>query len=121
MSSQMIYIIIALFLFMNLVVMANRMISDQMMNVFQSQEYYIAASLSQSIIEEGWLHSISDLTDYYNNKTFTKSAGGIEFTIKTKVTTFIYKGKSSFRLLEINIIAPEYKVNLNSKFVYSDI
>jgi len=121
MSSQMIYIIIALFLFMNLVVMANQMISHQMDNVYQSQEYYNAASLAQSFIEEAWLIPFSSLTSKYHNKTFTRDAGGIEFTIKTSIKTFIYKGSSNFSQISVIITAPEYHINLTSKFVYSDI
>lgn len=121
MSSQMIYIMIALFLFMNLIVMANQMISNQMDSVYQSQEYYIAASVAQSIIEEGWLIGFDDLNSTYNNKTFTRSVNGIEFTIKTKIKTFIFKGNNSFRQMTISITAPEYKISLNTTFVYADI
>ncbi len=121
MSSQMIYIMIALFLFMNLVIMANQMISQQMDSVYQSQEYYIAASVAQSIIEEGWLIGFNSLSSTYHNKTFIRNAGGIEFTIKTKINSFIFKGNNNFRQMTITVLAPKYNITLTTKFIYADI
>lgn len=121
MSSQMIYIMIALFLFMNLVIMANQMISHQMDSVYQSQEYYIAASVAQSIIEEGWLVGFNNLSSTYNNKTFTRHAGGVVFTVKTQISTFTFAGNNNFKLLSVHVSSLQYKIDLSTKFVYADV
>jgi hypothetical protein len=120
MGSQFIYILIALMLLMTFMMIKNTILENQLMMVIQSQEYYNASSLAQSVIDNAWLLPFNQL-DLLHNTTTIVTWSGVEFTVFTTVTNYTYLGNTDFKLMEVNVTSALYNVSYTTSFIFSDI
>ncbi len=127
MGSQYLYVLIAIFLFMNLVVTMNSHKTSTAESTINSQLQNDAISLAQSIIERGWSVDYDDLEDEFGSGEAVKmtfGAGVFRVTTDVKYAAFNTSGfaktamTTNYKMLMVSVEDTNrtFKIDLHHVF-----
>ncbi len=131
MGSQYIYVIIAIFLFMNLVVTLNNHKKATAESMINNQVQNDAIALAQSIIERGWSVKFDDLEDEFDNpgkwQKFTFGAGDLYVQTTVDYAAFDSNGytsttsKTSYKLLWVIVSDESRSFTIELQHVFTEL
>ena len=113
---QSVMMVIALFAFMNFIMLKNNITKSVFMSVLQSEELYDATNLADSVIDQAWMIPFSQLNNLHN-VTQTIVWDGVTYQVTTTVSTY----NTDYKLLTVNVVSNDCNVNITLSNVFSDI
>ncbi len=131
MGSQYLYVLIAIFLFMNLVVTMNSHKTNTAESTINSQLQNDAISLAQSIIEHGWAVDFDDLEDEFSSdghkEDINFGAGVFQVTTAVKYAAFNDNGfgttalKTNYKMLTVTVVDPNRTFVIELQHVFTEL
>ncbi|MCD4817453.1 MAG: hypothetical protein K8S23_02030 [Candidatus Cloacimonetes bacterium] len=121
MSSEYLYLIIAILLFVNFINLKNNLQMSMFDSVMQSEEYYNALALAEKTVDQAWLTPFSQLSSTFNNQSVTETWDGVTFQVDTTVTGFSYRGLNKYLTFTVEVRNTDYNVYVKLEKIFSDL